>query len=108
MTPKVLYVLYYVVLFFMIAVFKHNLIIEAEVIDLEVDSADDFSIMCTHLPNTAKQDEIKNFFQDKFPNVQVVDVSMGYDVDHLLKMIEQKEKLQTEIINLVRKTSNGR
>ena len=87
--------------------FKHQLSFEDQVVDMETNSVEDFSIMCTHLPNTAKQDEIKNFFQDKFPNVQVVDVSMGYDVDHLLKLNAQKEQLQNEMINLVSWTANS-
>src|SRR3990167_5191612 len=57
-----------------------------KVIDIETDTVSDFSIMVTYLPKTAREPEIKEFFETQFPGVQVAQISLAYDIEKLSKL----------------------
>ena len=88
-------------MYLLLAVFKNRLTNENKVIDIETDTAADFSIMVTYLPRTATEQDIKTFFEKEFKDVEVSEISMGYDVQHLLKLEHEKEIIHQKLINMV-------
>lgn len=76
----------------MLFVFKNRLSNENKIIDIESDTAADFSIMVTYLPKTANENDIKTFFEKEFEGVEISEISLGYDVENLLKLREKETK----------------
>ena len=92
--------LFIVLMYVLLAVFKNRLNNENKIIDIESDTAADFSIMVTYLPKTAKREDIETFFEKKL-KVEVSQVSMAFDVGKLLKLEVDKEHLYGRLVNLV-------
>ena len=88
-------------LYLLLAIFKNRLSNENKVIDIESDTAADFSIMVTYLPKTATESDIKTFFETEFKDIEVNEISMGYDVEKLLKLEHEKDHLHQLLINMV-------
>ena len=93
--------LFIVLLYILLAVFKNRLTSENKVIDIETDTAADFSVMVTYLPQNATRKDIQEFFEKEFKEVEVSDISMGFDVEHLLKLEHEKDKLHLQLVNMV-------
>ena len=93
--------LFIVLMYVLLAVFKNRLSNEHKVIDIETDTAADFSIMVTYLPKTAKREDIETFFKEEFEGVEIAEVSLGYDVEKLLKLEAERDKLQQKLVNMV-------
>ena len=93
--------LFIVLMYLLLAVFKNRLSNEHKVIDIETDTAADFSIMVTYLPKTATESDIKTFFETEYLGVTVAEISMGYDVEALLKLEHEKDHLHQLLINMV-------
>ena len=87
-------------LYGMLGIFTNRLRNEHKVIDIESDTAADFSIMVTYLPKTATEQDIKTFFETKF-EVECSQISMAYDVDRLLKLEAEKDALYHRLVNMV-------
>ena len=90
-----------IICYFLLAIFKNRLSNESKVIDIETDSASDFSLMVTYLPNDASESDIKEYFETKFPGVSVAEISMGYDIGILLKMEKAKDILYDKLVHMV-------
>lgn len=85
----------------MLAIFKNRLSNEHKVVDIETDTASDFSIMVTYLPKTATESEIREFFTNQFPGVKIADVSMAFNVEKYMKLEHEKELLHTKLVYMV-------
>ena len=88
-------------IYILVAVFKNKLIVEHKIVDIETDTASDFSIMVTYLPKTATESEIREFFTNQFPGVKIEKVSMGYEVTELMHLEKVKHDLQNKMVNIV-------
>ena len=84
----------------LLGVFKNRMTAQNKIIDIESDTAADFSIMVTYLPKTATEQDVKTFFETKF-EVECSHISMGYDVDDLMKLEKEKDDAQQMLINMV-------
>ena len=93
--------LFIVLMYLLLAVFKNRLSNEHKVIDIETDTAADFSIMVTYLPKTATESDIKTFFETEFQGTEISEISLAYDVEELIKLEMQKETLHQKLINMV-------
>ena len=88
-------------IYILVAVFKNKLIVEHKIVDIETDTASDFSIMVTYLPKTATESEIREFFTNQFPGVKIADVSMAFNVEKYMKLEHEKELLHTKLVYMV-------
>lgn len=95
-------IVFIIMLYLLLGVFKSKLDNEHKVVDIETDTAADFSIMVTYLPKSATEDEIRHFFENHIPGVKVVRVSMGYDIEKLNHLIKEKKHAQNELVAIVR------
>ena len=90
--------------FYVFAAFvKNRMSNQHKVIDIETDTVSDFSIMVTYLPKTAREPEIKEFFETQFPGVQVAQISLAYDIERLSKinaLYELEENAYLEAVGL--------
>ena len=87
--------------YFLLAVFKNRLVNEHKIIDIETDTASDFSVMVTYLPKSAQESDIKEFFETEFEGVSVKEISMAYDIGALNKMEKEKDVLHDKLVNKV-------
>lgn len=94
--------LFIVLMYILLAIFKNRLSNEHKVIDIETDTAADFSIMVTYLPKTANENDIKTFFEKEFEGVEISEISLGYDVENLLKIEGERDKIQQKLVNMVK------
>ena len=85
----------------MLAIFKSRMTSQNKIIDIESDTAADFSIMVTYLPKSATEADIRTFFEKEFEGVKVSEISMGYDVEKLLKLEHHKDILHQSLVNMV-------
>ena len=88
--------IYLVIAYLFIAVFKNKLTVQAAVVDMETDTASDFSIMVSHLPKSATKEEITNFFKKEF-DVTIVKVTLAYNVEHLTHLIHEQEFIESKL-----------
>lgn len=88
-------------MYFMLAIFKNRLNNEQKVIDIETETASDFSIMATYLPRNADEEDIKSFFEKEYRGTEVSEISMGYDIEELLKLEKMKLDLHDRMVNMV-------
>ena len=93
--------IFLIVLYLLLAVIKNRLTNESKVIDIETDTASDFSIMVTYIPKSAKESDIKEFIEKEFTGVCVKEVSMGYDIGTLKKMEKDRDVLHAKLVNMV-------
>ena len=87
--------------YFLLAVFKNRLVNEHKIIDIETDTASDFSVIVTYLPKSAQESDIKEFFETEFEGVSVKEISMAYDIGALNKMEKEKDVLHDKLVNKV-------
>ena len=85
----------------LLANFKNRLVNKNKIIDIENDTASDFSIMVTYLPKSAQESDIKEFFELEFPGVDVKEISLGYDLGPLKQMEKLKDSLHDKLVNMV-------
>ena len=93
--------IFLILCYFLLAVFKNRLVNEHKVIDIETDTASDFSVMVTYLPKSAQESDIKEFFETEFEGVSVKEISMAYDIGALNKMEKDKDVLHDKLVNKV-------
>ena len=84
----------------LLAVIRSKLNSEHKVVDIETDTAADFSIMVTYLPKTTTEQEIKNFFDNHIQGVRVVRVSMAFNTKVLKKLLKEEKHSESQLINL--------
>ena len=92
----------------LLANFKNRLVNKNKIIDIENDTASDFSIMVTYLPKSAQESDIKEFFELEFPGVDVKEISLGYDLGHLKKMEKLKDSLHDKLVNIIYESDQNR
>ena len=90
------------IMYILLAIFKSKLNNEHKVVDIETDTAADFSIMVTYLPKTTTEQEIKNFFDNHIQGVRVVRVSMAYNIEKLNHLMKEKKHAEHKLIHVVR------
>jgi Cytosolic domain of 10TM putative phosphate transporter len=93
--------IFLILCYFLLAVFKNRLVNEHKIIDIETDTASDFSVMVTYLPKSAQESDIKEFFETEFEGVSVKEISMAYDIGALNKMEKEKDVLHDKLVNKV-------
>ena len=93
--------------FYVFAAFiKNRMSNQHKVIDIETDTVSDFSIMVTYLPKTARESEIKEFFEQQFPGVQVAQISMAYDIEKLTKLTAICDHEEKAYLDAVKQETN--
>ena len=80
-------------------IFKNKLYNEQKKIDIETDTARDFTIMATYLPKMATKEEITEFFNTTLPGSKVAKVSRAYDISRLSTLIKEKKYLKHKLLN---------
>ena len=80
-------------------IFKNKLYNEQNKIDIETDTARDFTIMATYLPKMATKEEITEFFNTTLPGSKVAKVSRAYDISRLSTLIKEKKYLKHKLLN---------
>ena len=93
--------MFLILCYLLLAIFKNRLVNENKVVDIETDTASDFSIMVTYLPKSAQESDIKEFFELEFPGVDVKEISLGYDLGPLKQMENDKDLLHDKLVNMV-------
>ena len=88
-------------LYVLLAVFKSRLNNEHKVVDIETDTAADFSIMVTYLPKKATEQQVRDFFEHHIPGVKIARVSMAYNIEKLHHLMKDKKLAEHHLINLV-------
>ena len=88
-------------MYILLAVFKNRLSNEHKVIDIETDTAADFSIMVTYLPKTTTEADIRTFFESEFEGNVVEEVSMAYDVEKILQLESEKDRIHRQLVSMV-------
>lgn len=91
------HVVYIIFLYISAAIFKNKLHNEHKIIDIETDTAADYTIMVTNLPNYATKDDVKLFFNQTLPGVEVHRVSMAYNIERLAKLKKEKHHIVEEL-----------
>ena len=102
------HVVYIIFLYMGCALFKNKLVNEHKVIDIETDTAADFTIMVSLLPSTATEADIRVFFEREFDGVhtKVHTVSMTYDIDILSKLLKEKENISNHLTEAISEYRN--
>ena len=98
---QLLNTLFILLMYLLLAVYKNRLSNEHKIIDIETDTAADFSIMVTYLPKSATEADIRTFFEKEFEGVEVSEISVGYDVEKLIKLEHHKDIIQQSLVNMV-------
>lgn len=86
----------------MLGVIRHRLKVQATIVDLETDTASDYSIMVSNIPYSATENEISAFFEKTF-RVKVVKITLSYNVEKLVSLLNQKEAVEDKLTFLRRK-----
>jgi hypothetical protein len=95
-------IIFIAMMYVLLAVFKSRLNNEHKVVDIETDTAADFTIMVTYLPKTATEQEVCEFFENHMPGVKVARVSLAYNIERLNHLLKEKKHAEQKLINHVR------
>ena len=85
----------------MLAIFKSRMTSQNKIIDIESDTAADFSIMVTYLPKSATEADIRTFFESEIKGVEISEVSFTYNIDTLITLEHEKDLLYQILVNMV-------
>ena len=94
-----LHVVFIILLYIFTGVIKNKMHNESKIIDIETDTAADFSIMVSLLPPDATKEQVTKFFKTKLPDIKVHTVSMGYDVAKLAHLKKERHHIMDKLLN---------
>ena len=93
------HVVFIIFLYIGAAIFKNKLQNENKILDIETDTAADFTIMVSLLPNTVTKEDVANFFSTNLPGTKVHQVSMAYNIQHLSKLKKKNQHIMEKTIH---------
>ena len=93
-------VVFVILLYILVAVFKNKLYNEHKVVDLETDTPSDFTIMVQLLPKNCTEADIRQYFNTTIPEAKVAKVCMAFDVEKLEHLQKEKRHLFDQLENI--------